>query len=95
MVLLKRSLRGKNTRVPNLNQNMKTQIARDVTPYQLGNRTNRNVFIFSIKQSDKRMLNAESEGNATLRNVNNCVTKSEEQNPSREATMSSDSQGIL
>jgi len=74
---------------------MKTQIVRDVTPYQLGNGMNRNAFFFSIKQSGKRMLNAESEGNTTLRNVNNCVTNSEEQNPSREATMSSTSQEIL
>jgi len=74
---------------------MKTQIVRDVTQYQLENRTNRNAFIFSIKQSDNRMLNAESEGNTTLRNVKNCVTNSEEQNPSREATMSSASQEII
>jgi len=41
------------------------------------------------------MLNAESEINTMLRNVNNCVTKSEEQNPSREVTVSSASQEIL
>jgi len=83
------------TRVPHLNQNMKTQIARDVRPYQLGNRANRNAFIFSIKQSDKRILNAESGGNTTLWNVNKCVTNSGELNTSREATMSSASQDIL
>jgi len=74
---------------------MKTQIVRDVTPYEMGYRVNRNAFIFSIKQSDKRMLNVESGGNTTLRNVNNCVTNSGEQNPSREATISSASQEIL
>jgi hypothetical protein len=50
---------------------MNNQIVRDVTPYQLGNRRDRNVFTFSVKQSNNRMLNAESEGNTMLRNVNN------------------------
>jgi rhamnose utilization protein RhaD (predicted bifunctional aldolase and dehydrogenase) len=41
------------------------------------------------------MLNAGSEDNTMLRNVNNCVTNSEEQNPSIETTVLSASQEIL